>query len=105
MAIDVERRRPCLSTVTGGLSGPAVKPVAVRMVWQVAKAVNIPVIGLGGIMSGKDALEFIMAGATAVEIGTANFINPAITIKIIDEINDFCNRHNIDDINSIRGII
>ena len=105
MAIDVERRRPCLSTVTGGLSGPAVKPVAVRMVWQVAKAVNIPVIGLGGIMSGKDALEFIMAGATAVEIGTANFINPAITIKIIDEINDFCNRHNIDDINSIIGII
>ena len=105
MAIDVERMRPCLSTVTGGLSGPAVKPVAVRMVWQVAKAVNIPVIGLGGIMSGKDALEFIMAGATAVEIGTANFINPAITIKIIDEINDFCNRHNIDDINSIRGII
>ena len=105
MAIDVERMRPCLSTVTGGLSGPAVKPVAVRMVWQVAKAVNIPVIGLGGIMSGKDALEFIMAGATAVEIGTANFINPALTIKIIDEINDFCNRHNIDDINSIRGII
>lgn len=105
MAIDVERRRPYLSTVTGGLSGPAVKPVAVRMVWQVAKAVKIPVIGLGGIMNGHDALEFIMAGATAVEVGTANFIDPAVTVKIIDEINDYCNRHNIDDINSLRGII
>lgn len=105
MAIDVERRRPYLSTVTGGLSGPAVKPVAVRMVWQVAKAVKIPVIGLGGIMNGRDALEFIMAGATAVEVGTANFIDPAVTVKIIDEINDYCTRHNIDDINSLRGII
>lgn len=105
MAINVERMRPYLSTITGGLSGPAVKPIAVRMVWQVAKAVNIPVIGLGGIMNGKDAIEFIMAGATAVEIGTANFIDPAVTVKIIDEINDFCHRHNIDDINSIRGII
>lgn len=105
MAIDVERRRPYLSTVTGGLSGPAVKPVAVRMVWQVAKAVKIPVIGLGGIMNGRDALEFIMAGATAVEVGTANFIDPAVTVKIIDEINDYCTRHNINDINSLRGII
>lgn len=105
MAIDVERMRPYLSTVTGGLSGPAVKPVAVRMVWQVAKAVNIPVIGLGGITNGRDALEFIMAGATAVEIGTANFLDPAVTVKVIDEINDFCQRHNIDDINSLRGII
>ncbi|WP_300302210.1 dihydroorotate dehydrogenase [uncultured Muribaculum sp.] len=105
MAIDVERMRPYLSTITGGLSGPAVRPVAVRMVWQVAKAVNIPVIGLGGIMSGRDALEFIMAGATAVEVGTANFIDPAVTIKIIDEIDDFCRRHNIDDVNSLRGII
>lgn len=78
MAIDVERRKPMLSTVTGGLSGPAVKPVAVRMVWQVAKAVKIPVIGLGGITSGADALEFIMAGATAVQVGTANFINPCV---------------------------
>ena len=76
MAIDVERRRPCLSTITGGLSGPAVRPVAVRMVWQVAKAVNIPVVGLGGIMNARDALEFIMAGATAIEVGTANFIDP-----------------------------
>ena len=105
MAIDVERQRPYLSTITGGLSGPAVRPVAVRMVWQVAKTVNIPVVGLGGIMNGRDALEFIMAGATAVEIGTANFIDPAVTVKIIDEINDYCSRHNIDDINSIRGII
>jgi dihydroorotate dehydrogenase (NAD+) catalytic subunit len=105
MAIDVERQRPYLSTVTGGLSGPAVRPVAVRMVWQVSKAVNIPIVGLGGIMSGRDALEFIMAGATAVEVGTANFIDPAVTVKIIDEINDYCARHNIDDINSLRGII
>lgn len=105
MAIDVERRRPYLSTITGGLSGPAVRPVAVRMVWQVAKAVNIPVIGLGGIMNGRDALEFIMAGATAVEIGTANFIDPAVTVKIINEINDYLTRHSINSISDIRGII
>lgn len=105
MAIDVERRRPYLSTVTGGLSGPAVRPVAVRMVWQVAHAVKIPVIGLGGIMNGRDALEFIMAGATAVEIGTANFIDPSITTKVIDYIDDFCKRHGIADISELRGII
>ncbi len=105
MAIDVERRRPYLSTITGGLSGPAVRPVAVRMVWQVAHAVNIPVIGLGGIMNGRDALEFLMAGAKAVEVGTANFIDPAVTVKIIDEINDYCYRHDIADINEIIGII
>lgn len=105
MAIDVERRRPCLSTITGGLSGPAVRPVAVRMVWQVAKAVKIPVIGLGGIMTGRDALEFLMAGATAVEIGTANFIDPAATVRILDEINDYCTRHRITDIHEIIGII
>ncbi|MCM1336383.1 MAG: dihydroorotate dehydrogenase [Candidatus Amulumruptor caecigallinarius] len=105
MAIDVERRRPMLSTVTGGLSGPAVRPVAVRMVWQVAKAVNIPVVGLGGIMCGRDALEFIMAGATAVEVGTANFIDPAVTVKIIDEINAYLDRHGFADISQIRGII
>lgn len=104
MAIDVERQRPCLSTITGGLSGPAVRPVAVRMVWQVAKAVKIPVIGLGGIMNGRDALEFIMAGASAVEVGTANFIDPAITIKIIDEIDDYCHRHGITDIHELIGI-
>lgn len=105
MAIDVERRKPMLSTITGGLSGPAVRPVAVRMVWQVAKAVAIPVIGLGGIMSGRDALEFIMAGATAVEVGTANFIDPSVTVKIINEIRDYCERHNIADINELIGII
>jgi len=105
MAIDVERRRPCLSTITGGLSGPAVRPVAVRMVWQVAKAVSIPVVGLGGIMNGRDALEFIMAGATAVEIGTANFIDPAVTVKVIDEIEDYCQRHGVSDIAELRGIV
>lgn len=105
MAVDVERRRPCLSTVTGGLSGAAVKPVAVRMVWQVAKAVKIPVIGLGGIMNGRDALEFIMAGATAVEIGTANFIDPKATIHVLDEINEFCVRQGVKDIHELIGII
>lgn len=105
MAVDVERRRPYLSTVTGGLSGPAVRPVAVRMVWQVAKAVKIPVIGLGGIMSGRDALEFLMAGATAVEVGTANFIDPAASVRILTEIEEFCDRKNISDIREIIGII
>lgn len=105
MAVDVERRRPYLSTITGGLSGPAVRPVAVRMVWQVAKAVKIPVVGLGGIMTGRDALEFIMAGATAVEVGTANFIDPAAPEKIAAEIRDYLVRHNIADIADIRGII
>lgn len=105
MAIDVERRRPYLSTITGGLSGPAVRPVAVRMVWQVAKAVKIPIIGLGGIMNGRDALEFIMAGAKAVEVGTANFIDPSVTMKIIDEIKEYLERHSIADINDIVGII
>lgn len=105
MSIDVERRRPHLSTITGGLSGPAVRPVAVRMVWQVAKAVKIPVIGLGGIMNGRDAIEFMLAGATAVEIGTANFIDPAVTMKVIDYMDDYCARHGINDINEIIGEI
>lgn len=105
MAVDVERRRPMLSTITGGLSGPAVRPVAVRMVWQVCKAVDIPVIGLGGIMNGRDALEFIMVGASAIEVGTANFIDPAVTMKIIDEINDYLDRNNFKDLSDIRGII
>lgn len=105
MAIDVERQRPYLSTITGGLSGPAIRPIAVRMVWQVAHAVKIPVIGLGGIMNWRDALEFIMAGATAVQIGTANFIDPTTTIKVIDGINDYCQRHGINDINELIGII
>lgn len=105
MAIDVEKQAPILSTITGGLSGPCIRPIAVRMVWQVAKAVQIPVIGLGGIMNGRDALEFMLAGATAVEVGTANFINPAVTVEIVDYINDYCQRHGIDDINTIIGKI
>ena len=105
MAVDVERRRPYLSTITGGLSGAAVRPIAVRMVWQVSKAVSIPVVGLGGIMNGRDALEFIMAGARAVEVGTANFIDPSVTMKIIDEITDFCTRQGVSDINELVGII
>lgn len=105
MAVDVEHRRPMLSTITGGLSGPAVRPVAVRMVWQVANAVKIPVIGLGGITCGRDALEFIMAGAKAIQIGTANFVDPTTTIRVIDEINDFCTRQGVTDINDLIGII
>lgn len=105
MAIDVEKRRPVLSTVTGGLSGPAVKPVALRMVWQTARAVQIPVIGIGGIMSASDALEFIMAGASAVEIGTANFIDPAVTMKVVEGIESYCERHGIAYLREIRGII
>lgn len=105
MAVDVEHRRPYLSTVTGGLSGPAVRPVAVRMVWQVAKAVKIPVIGLGGITCGRDALEFLMAGATAVEVGTANFLDPAVSVKIVDEIEEYCKKNKISDIREIIGII
>lgn len=105
MSIDVERMRPHLSTITGGLSGPAVRPVAVRMVWQVAKAVNIPVVGLGGIMNGRDAMEFILAGASAIEVGTANFIDPAVTVKIVDYMEDFCLRHGVKDINELIGAI
>jgi len=105
MAIDVERQRPYLSTITGGLSGPCVKPVAVRMVWQVAHAVQIPVVGLGGISCAADALEFLMAGAKAVQVGTANFLDPAVTVKIVDGLQDYCERHGISDINEIIGII
>lgn len=105
MAIDVERQRPDLSTITGGLSGPCVKPVAVRMVWQVARAVQIPVVGLGGISCAADALEFLMAGAKAVQVGTANFLDPAVTVKIVDGLQDYCERHGISDINEIIGII
>lgn len=105
MAIDIEKRKPYLSTITGGLSGAAIRPVAVRMVWQVAKAVQIPVIGLGGIMNGRDAIEFMLAGATAIEVGTANFIDPTTTIKIIDFMNEYCDRHGINDINEIIGQI
>lgn len=105
MAIDAERRRPILSTVTGGMSGAAVKPIALRMVWQVAKAVNIPVIGLGGIMNWKDAVEFMLAGASAVQIGTANFIDPAITIKVMDGINDYLERHGCKSVSEIIGAL
>ena len=105
MAVDVERRRPRMHNVTVGLSGPAVKPVAVRMVWQVAHAVSIPVIGLGGISSAEDALEFLMVGATAVQIGTANFVDPAVTMKVVDGLEAYCKRHGISDINEIIGII
>lgn len=105
MAIDVEKQVPILSTITGGLSGPCIRPIAVRMVWQVSKAVNIPVIGLGGIMNGRDALEFMLAGANAIEVGTANFINPAVTVEIVDYMTDYCKRHGIEDINDIVGKI
>ena len=105
MAIDIEKRRPVLSIATGGLSGPAVKPVALRMVWQVAKAVKIPVVGLGGIMTAEDAIEFFMAGATAIEIGTANFIDPTATIKVRDGINDWLDRHGFQSIQEIIGNI
>ena len=105
MAIDIERRRPLLSISTGGLSGPAVKPVALRMVWQVAKAVKIPVVGLGGIMTAQDAIEFLMAGATAIEIGTANFIDPAVTMKVRDGINDWLDKHGCKSVKEIIGCL
>ena len=105
MAIDIEKRKPLLSIRTGGLSGPAVKPVALRMVWQVAKAVGIPVVGLGGISCAKDAIEFLMAGATAIEIGTANFLDPAVTIKVRDGINDWLDQHGCKDIHEIIGCL
>ena len=105
MAIDVERQVPCLSTITGGLSGPCIRPIAVRMVWQVAKAVNVPVIGLGGIMNGRDALEFILAGATAVQFGTANFVDPQATIKAIGYINDYLDRHGLDSVPQLIGAL
>ena len=105
MAIDIERRKKVLSIGTGGLSGPAVKPVALRMVYQVAKAVKIPVVGLGGISTAKDAIEFLMAGATAIEIGTANFLDPAVTIKVRDGINDWLDEHGCKDIHEIIGCL
>ena len=105
MAIDIEKRRTLLSMNAGGLSGPAVKPVALRMVWQVAKAVKIPVVGLGGICTAQDAIEFLMAGATAIEIGTANFLDPAVTIKVRDGINDWLDRHGCQSVQEIIGAI
>ena len=103
MSIDIERRAPRLSIRTGGLSGPAVKPVAVRMVYDVARAVKIPVVGLGGIMTAEDAIEFMMAGATAIEIGTANFVDPAVTIKVRDGINDWLDKHGCHSVTEIIG--
>ncbi|MCC8172589.1 MAG: dihydroorotate dehydrogenase [Parabacteroides sp.] len=105
MAIDAEKRKPVLSTVTGGLSGPCVKPVALRMVWQTAKAVQIPVIGLGGISSWKDAVEFMLAGATAIQIGTYNFIDPSISAKVVAGIDDYCNRHGFKSVQEITGAL
>lgn len=105
MAVDVERRRPVLSTTTGGLSGPCIRPIAVRMVWQVAHAVGIPVVGLGGIMDGRDAMEFILAGASAVEIGTANFVRPDVTMRVIEWIGDYCRRHGVERLADLVGMI
>lgn len=105
MAIDAERRRPVLSTITGGLSGPAIKPVALRMVWQVHKAVPVPIIGLGGIMNATDAIEFILAGASAIQIGTANFIDPRVGLKIIDGIGQYLERHQISAVTELIGAL
>ena len=105
MAIDAEKRKPILSTVTGGMSGPAVKPVALRMVWQTAKAVKIPVIGLGGICSATDAIEFLLAGASAVQIGTANFIDPSISEKVVDGIQEYLERHGFASVQDIIGAL
>ena len=105
MAIDAEKRKPLLSTVTGGMSGAAVKPIALRMVWQVAQAVKIPVIGLGGIMNWRDAVEFILAGASAIQIGTANFIDPTITLKVVEGINDYLDRHGFASVTDLVGAL
>lgn len=103
MAINAETRKPVLSTITGGLSGPAIKPVALRMVWQVYKAVKVPIFGMGGIMNATDAIEFILAGSSAIQVGTANFINPVIAPKIVSGINDYLDRHNISSVNDLVG--
>lgn len=105
MAVDIKTRKPKLSTITGGLSGPCVKPVALRMVWQVAKVVKIPVVGLGGIMNAEDAIEFFLAGASAIQVGTANFIDPAITVKITEGINDYLDKNGFQKIQDIVGLI
>ena len=103
MAINVETQRPYLSTITGGLSGACIRPIAVRMVWQVANAVKIPVVWLGGIMNGRDAVEFMLAGATAVQVGTANFVDPAVTVKIVDYIEEYMKRHSIEKVTDLIG--
>ncbi|MCX6247317.1 MAG: dihydroorotate dehydrogenase [Bacteroidetes bacterium] len=103
MAIDADKRKPVLSTLTGGLSGPAIKPIALRMVWQVSKAVHVPVIGMGGIMNATDAIEFILAGASAVQVGTANFIDPAVTVKIVEGIEAYCRLHKFSSVKELIG--
>ena len=105
MAIDAERRRPVLSTVTGGLSGPAVKPIALRMVWQTAQAIKLPIIGMGGIATASDAIEFLLAGASAIEVGTYNFVDPTATVKIIDGIEDYMRRHGFDSVRDLVGAL
>lgn len=103
MAIDIESRKPKLSTITGGLSGPCIKPIAVRMVWEVFNAVKIPIIGMGGISNWQDAIEFILAGSRAIQVGTYNFIDPTISVKIVDGINEYLDRHNIESVNDLVG--
>jgi dihydroorotate dehydrogenase (NAD+) catalytic subunit len=105
MAIDAHAFRPKLARVVGGLSGPAIKPVALRMVWQVAKAVDVPVIGMGGIMTGEDAVEFMLAGASAVAVGTANFVDPTATLRVIDGIAEFCREHGIASARELIGAL
>ena len=105
MAIDAEKRRPVLSTITGGLSGPAVKPIALRMVWQTAQAVKVPIIGMGGIASATDAIEFLLAGASAVEVGTYNFVDPSVTTQIVDGIEDYMRRHGFTDVQDLIGAL
>ena len=105
MAIDIEKRQPKLSTVTGGLSGPCIKPIALRMVWEVFNAVKIPIIGMGGISNWQDAIEFILAGSRAIQVGTYNFIDPTISVKIVDGINEYLDRHNIESVDELVGQI
>lgn len=105
MAIDVKRRRPVLARVVGGFSGPAVKPVALRMVWQCSKAVSVPILGMGGVTTGTDAVEFMLAGATAVAVGTANFMNPQATVDVIDGIIDYCEEQGVNDVNDLIGVL
>ena len=103
MAIDIERRRPMLSTITGGLSGPCIKPIALRMVWEVYQAVKIPIIGMGGICTWEDAIEFILAGSAAIQVGTYNFVDPAAPVKILKGINDYLDRHGFESVNDLVG--
>ena len=105
MAIDVKRRRPVLARVVGGFSGPAVKPVALRMVWQCSKAISVPILGMGGVTTGTDAVEFMLAGATAVAVGTANFMNPQATVDVIDGIIDYCEEQGVNDVNDLIGAL